>query len=585
MENGGNHAVRREEAARLTSGNRYRRMLIVAVVSVSAVALLPLGIMSWISYRQYREAFRTELTRPMVRFAEAGQQSLEAYLTERMSGLTLVDRANTYEALTETARLDSILADLKETFGGIVDLGVIDSDGTQVAYAGPYQLEGRDYDQQDWFREVATRGSYVSDVFMGYRHLPHIVIAIHAEKPDGDWYALRATVDTDVFHWLVRNRSTRRPERGSACSRCHSLSVPAFSDAFIVNQAGVLQTTSELYGAVLDTTPLPPLQRTDRPRFLSLTDRQGQAVVAAYASIDRSPFNLVLMSPRDEFHTPWASLRRDLMLLTLISGVIILALVVGGALVFVRSAREADQKRAALFHEMEYTNKLAAIGRLGAGVAHEINNPLSIITQKAGLLHDLLSRSDSPPPREKMIELVNSVQKSAERCGGITHRLLGFAKHMDVKQETINLDVLVEEVLSFLEKEASYREIEVVLHKEANTPAISSDRGQLQQVFLNIINNAFAAVDDGGRIAIRIHRAEADMVGVEITDTGVGIPATNLERIFDPFFTTKEGSGTGLGLSITYGIVQKLGGDISVDSEEGVGTTFTVRLPIRRPGG
>ncbi|MFO7895120.1 MAG: ATP-binding protein [Longimicrobiales bacterium] len=555
-------------------------MLIAVVISVSAVALLPLGIMSWISYRQYREAFRSELTRPMLRFAEAGKHSLEAYLTERLSGLSLVVRRNDYEQLTDPAYLDSVLVDLKGTFSGIMDLGVIDDDGTQVAYAGPFELEGRNYREQEWFREVATSGSYVSDVFMGYRNLPHIAVAIHADRDAGRWYALRATIGTDLFHWLVPDPAARPPERGSVCSRCHSLAVPAFSDAFIINEAGALQTPSRLYGAPLDTAMLPQLPRADEPRFHSLVDGRGEPVVTAYVEVDRSPFTLVLLSPHDEFHAGWASLRRDLVLLPLISGIIILALIIGGAVYSVRAARKWDRRRAALFHEMEYTNKLAAIGRLGAGVAHEINNPLSIITQKAGLLHDLLSRSEELPPREKLMGLVDSVQKSAERCGEITHRLLGFAKHMDIQRETINLDVLIHEVLSFLEKEASYREIEIEVQQPDDTPSIISDRGQLQQVFLNIINNAFAAVDDGGRIEISIRRAEGDMVAVTITDDGVGIPSEHLPRIFDPFFTTKSGSGTGLGLSITYGIVQKLGGDITVESEEGVGTSFTVTLPI-----
>ena len=565
---------------RFVPGDRYRRMLIAVVISVSAVALLPLGIMSWISYRQYREAFRSELTRPMLRFAEAGKHSLEAYLNERLSGLTLVVRQNGYDELTDPARLDSVLVDLKQTFSGIIDLGVIDDDGTQVAYAGPFELEGRNYREQEWFREVATRGSYVSDVFMGYRHLPHIAVAIHADREEGRWFALRATIGTDLFHWLVPDHATRRVDRGSVCSRCHSLAVPAFSDAFIVNEEGVLQTPSRLYGAPLDTAMLPQLPRAAEPRFLTLEDGRGEPVVTAYVEVGRSPFTLVLLSPHDEFHAGWSSLRRDLVLLPLISGIIILALIIGGAIYSVRAARKWDRRRAALFHEMEYTNKLAAIGRLGAGVAHEINNPLSIITQKAGLLHDLLERSDEPPSTDKLMGLVDSVQKSAERCGEITHRLLGFAKHMDVKRETINLDVLIHEVLSFLEKEASYREIEIDVNQPEDTPSIISDRGQLQQVFLNIINNAFAAVDDGGRIEISIRPAGRGMVAVTITDDGVGIPDENLPRIFDPFFTTKAGSGTGLGLSITYGIVQKLGGDITVESEEGVGTSFTVTLPI-----
>jgi two-component system NtrC family sensor kinase len=228
---------------------------------------------------------------------------------------------------------------------------------------------------------------------------------------------------------------------------------------------------------------------------------------------------------------------------------------------------------------MEYQNNMAALGRLSAGVAHEINNPVSIISEKAGLLKDLVLMSDAPPPKEKILALLDSVLRSADRCGGITHRLLGFAKHMQVQTEIIELDVLLREVLGFLEKEAAYRGIRIEFDFPEDPPDIVSDRGQLQQVFLNIINNAFAAVEDGGRIQIGIIEEEAGSVAVWIQDDGVGISEENLAHIFDPFFTTKKGAGTGLGLSITYGIVQKLGGEISVQSQVGVGTRFVVTLP------
>ncbi|MEJ2218482.1 MAG: ATP-binding protein [Gemmatimonadota bacterium] len=564
----------------LISRSRYRRMFLVGVLTVSAVALVPLAIMAVMSYRQYRQAFRSEMTRPMLRFAEAGKQSLESYLAERISALARVARESSYDTLQDSRRLDVILSDMKAMGDGIVDLGVVRDDGVQVSYAGPYALTGRNYADQTWFREVATRGSYVSDVFMGHRNLPHIVIAIQSDRGGGRWFALRATVDTDVFHWLVRDRGSRRPEQGSVCHRCHSLGVPAFSDAFIINREGVLQTPSRLYGAVLERAPIPPLPTAREARFIELADSSGVPLAAAFADIDRSPFTLVLLAPRDALHAGWRPLRRDLVLFPLISGLIILGVIIGGSLYVVNRAREADHKRAALFHKMEYTNKLAAIGRLGAGVAHEINNPLSIITQKAGLLHDLLTMSDELPPKSKILELVESVQRSAERCGGITHRLLGFAKHMDVERETINLEALLREVLGFLDKEANYRSIHVELAADDDVPPIISDRGQLQQVFLNIVNNAFAAVDDGGRIEIGIRRQGDTGVAVTIADNGVGIPAEHLKQIFDPFFTTKKGAGTGLGLSITYGIVQKLGGEIGVSSDVGVGTRFTVTLPV-----
>jgi signal transduction histidine kinase len=232
---------------------------------------------------------------------------------------------------------------------------------------------------------------------------------------------------------------------------------------------------------------------------------------------------------------------------------------------------------------MEYTNRLAGIGRLGAGVSHEINNPLSIISEKAGLLKDLLSMSESMPPKEKLIGLVDSVLKSVDRCSTITHRLLGFAKHMDVQHEKINLEILLKEVLSFLEKEASYRNVKVAIDVPEDLPTIQSDRGQLQQVFLNIINNAFAAVrDDEGEIRISMQNTRDNRIEVSIADNGVGISEENLEHIFEPFFTTKKGYGTGLGLSITYGIVEKLGGEIRVKSKIGEGTTFSIVLPMKK---
>jgi len=567
---------------RLISRRRYRKMVFVAVASVSAVAVVPLLIMSSITYRQYEQAFQAELTRPMLRFAEAGKASIESYLSERLSALAMVTRENSVAELREPGRLSALLVNLNQTFGGVVDLSLIDEAGDLVAYAGPLQDPAVSYAGDRWFREVTGRGTYVGDVFLGHRNLPHMIVAILHDATEKESYVLRSTIDTDAFHWLVRARSARRPERDPVCRRCHSLGVLPFSDAFIINRARILQSSSRLYGEVLEPTPLPALPPSRQAELLELEDEGGEPLIVSYAQIERSPFTLVVLSPRVALHAGWLPVRRDLLLFPAISVLLIMAVVIWGSIYVVNRVREADTKRAALYHKMEYTNKMAAIGRLGAGVAHEINNPLSIITQKGGLIRDLLTLSSEPPSNEKLIPLVNSVLKSAERCGRITHRLLGFAKHMEVQWETIDLDVLLREVLEFLEKEASYRDIRVEFTYSDDPPPIVSDRGQLQQVFLNIVNNAFAAVEDGGRIEIGIDKVGEDAVAVSIADDGVGIPEDQIGQIFDPFFTTKKGAGTGLGLSITYGIVQKLGGQISVDSKVGEGTCFIVTLPIRR---
>ncbi|MCK5649845.1 MAG: two-component sensor histidine kinase, partial [Gemmatimonadetes bacterium] len=491
---------------------------------------------------------------------------LESFLSARTSALNMLVQERSYSELRDPRELSRVLSSVDQAFGGFVDLGVIDDDGIQIAYAGPYALEGRSYAAHEWFHAVRARGVYVSDVFLGYRDLPHFVIAVQGNADDGERFVLRATFNTDVINRLV-----------------NSLLMQASGDAFIINGDGILQTPSRFYGGVLEVCPLPRLPYSPQAEILEAEDEAGDPLTISYARIGQSPFTVVLVSPRRALHEGWISLRRNLLVFLAVSVVLILAVVFGGSTYMVNRAQESDIKRAALYHKMEYTNKMAAIGRLGAGVAHEINNPLSIINEKAGLLKDLLMLSQETPPRDKLLGLVSSVIKSADRCGQVTHRLLGFAKHMEVQRETIELDHLLYDVLSFLEREANYRDIIVDFKLVDDPPEIVSDQGQLQQVFLNIVNNAFAAVDKGGHIDIEIARVGPDMVAVTVTDDGAGIPDDHLPHIFDPFFTTKKGGGTGLGLSITYGIVQKLGGQIRVKSRVGEGTSLTVTLPVNAP--
>jgi two-component system NtrC family sensor kinase len=155
---------------------------------------------------------------------------------------------------------------------------------------------------------------------------------------------------------------------------------------------------------------------------------------------------------------------------------------------------------------------------------------------------------------------------------------------MDPEIVSVDLNDLIEEVLGFLELEVKHRNIQLELDLAPDLPAMASDRGQLQQVFLNLVNNSLDAVADGGRVVVRTRAAGAGALEVAVEDNGVGMTRETLQQIFEPFFTTKEqGEGTGLGLSITYGIVRRLGGEIDVKSTPGEGTTFAVMLPVRKP--
>jgi two-component system NtrC family sensor kinase len=247
------------------------------------------------------------------------------------------------------------------------------------------------------------------------------------------------------------------------------------------------------------------------------------------------------------------------------------------------TVRSADDERNAIMAQTEHTNKLASVGRLAAGVAHEINNPLAIINEKAGLMKDLLEFTDEFIYKEKFLQQLTSLQGAVDRSRTITHRLLGFARRMDVKFEPVQINDVINEVLGFLTKEASYHNIEITHDLQLDLPLIRSDRGQLQQIFLNIINNAIDAVGKDGDIKITSFLMNANHLQIDIVDNGPGMPIEVLSKIFEPFFTTKnskEVQGTGLGLSITYGLVKKLGGEIFVDSTVGSGSTFTLVFPI-----
>ena len=541
---------------------RYRKLRRNVIVATASVALLPLLILTVISYRQDVQAYRAENTFSVAQILSNTKRNLQAVVEERRSALALMIREYTYRELADQDALARALGNLNESFGGFVDLGLIDPNGLQAYYTGPYDLKDRSYKDQTWFHEVVLRGSHVSDVFMGHRDFPHFVVALKHEREPGDFYIIRATIDMEMINSFMSN-----------------LSGDPNTDVFLVNQSGVLQTESIFYGNALTKAELTIPSGPRHREVVNLDETERGLVASGFAYIDGTPFILMVIKRLEDPFMHWLSHRSDIIWFLFVSATLILLVIWYGANNLTRHLREADVKRVRAFHNMEYTNKMATIGRMAAGVAHEINNPMAIISEKAGLVRDLVEYSDNFPQSEKLLGLVDSITKSVDRCSGVTHRLLGFARRMEVRKERIHLPDLLKEVVSFEGTETRHKNLKVEFDFQADLPPVHSDRGQLQQVFLNIFNNAVSAVSQGGRIDISAAARERTVV-VAITDNGSGIEPENLRHIFEPFFSTKGEFGTGLGLSITRDIVEKLGGHIDVESEVGKGTRFLVTLPI-----
>jgi len=543
---------------------RYRRLRRISIIITSLVALIPLIIMTIINYYQDQKSYHAESRYAISRILSNNKQNLEFVIEERRAVLSLIIGQQSYQELSDNEKLKAILQDLNNSFGGFVDLGLIDSLGNQTYYAGPYDLKGKNYKDQPWFSEVLVRGEYVSDVFMGHRNLPHFVIAIRHERPSGGVFVLRTTIDMEMINRVF-----------------YSLDLGPNTDAFLINQNGILQTASLYYGDVLSEVNIDIPRRFRHREVIDEYKKEGKWLTSGYAYIENSPFILMVIKQRENPFLHWFYMRTGLLWFLAVSVTLILVVIFYGAGHTVKRLRELDKKRALIFHNIEYTNKMATIGRMAAGVAHEINNPLAIINEKAGLLNDLAAHIADLPQKDKFTGLADSIIKSVERCSRVTHRLLGFARRMDTRKELIDLKQLIEEVVGFQKTELAHRNIDIAFDFPQELQPIESDRGQLQQVFLNIVNNAFSAVDTGGHIKISVSNADSDTVIVTVSDDGVGISEENLKHIFEPFYSTKGEFGTGLGLSITRDIVQKLGGNIEVKSKPGKGASFSVILPRR----
>jgi PAS domain S-box-containing protein len=230
--------------------------------------------------------------------------------------------------------------------------------------------------------------------------------------------------------------------------------------------------------------------------------------------------------------------------------------------------------RVQLEDQLQQAEKLSSIGLLAAGVAHEVNTPLAVISNYAQMLSKQLSTGD---PRAALIE---KIVKQTFRASEIISGLLNFSRTGPAELGEVHLNRIVRESLSLLEPQFRSARVTVEPTLDDNLPPIHGDAGKLQQVLVNLFSNARDAMPHGGRLAVRT-RADNSRVHVEVADTGVGIPPENLAKIYDPFFTTKTtGRGTGLGLAITYGIVQEHHGSIQVRSQPGHGTTFTLEFPV-----
>lgn len=548
-----------------------RKRIFLGIVLVPLVPyLMVLGLSSSFYIQSLTRSSQTTMRQVVANQAMV----IERYLEERLHDLDFVVSSYSEEELSSPVTLALIFQRMRAKSEAFVDLGVIDGAGNHLAYVGPHQLLDKDYSQEPWFLNTWRHGECVSDVFLGFRGVPHFIVA----KVGGSRhpFILRATIDSDVFHRIV-----------------DSVRIGTTGEAFLLNGQGQYQTRQPGKWELLDTVKNAADYLSSSPdiRLFTVSSPPNHEYLAASVPLNHGQWHLVAQQEKREIYHDIRTAGFYVLLITLLGGLVTVSLAffasgrIGAALL------AAEEEKQILRDRLARSVRLAELGEMTAGFAHEINNPLQIIRAELTLVRMITEEWSSglvPASEPTLPELRDSVAQAMlqiDRCAQITASILRFGRHEPAVATTIVPAELLRSLRLLVDKRLQAQGIAWSCEVAADTPQLRGDIGKMQQIFLNLLNNAIDAVVErwghsGGRLEFTAAADTPGWVVLHVRDNGNGIPQAVLAKIFTPFFTTKPPEkGTGLGLAVCYGLVESMGGSIEVASQPGEGTLFSLRFP------
>jgi len=554
--------------------DRYTGMRRMIFFCMILVPVIPFIAVLGIGYYHFTTSLETSTLATMNRIVEDHRQMIDTFLRERRGDLGFIINTNSYEDLTDPEKVYKVFTQLQRYSNAFVDLGVFDQEGIHVMYQGPYRLVGIDYGKEEWFRHTLKEGYYISDIFLGFRRIPHFVVALKREESGKTW-VIRATIDTHVFNELVEK-----------------VRIGKTGEAYILNAQGIFQTARRSGGNLLAKDPDDIHETKPEPgvRTFIRKDARGDECLFATTWLQEKEWMLVVRQETADAFKALRSATSLILFIMILGGVTITVLAYTLTRQIIRRMQRIDEEKHQLGQQLVRATRLAELGQMAAGFAHEINNPLQIMKSDRALIEmifsDLKKKGDLKEPDIKDLEeTLDQLKLQIERCSKITQTILEFGRKSEPTENDVDLGAFISQVTSMITEKASVQGIRLKKEISEQTPLLRSDPSQLQQVLLNLLNNAIDAITDrhgceGGELSIQAGPDRNGRVKISVRDNGAGISPDNLKKIFAPFFTTKPpGKGTGLGLYVCYGIIEGMGGTMEVESQRGVGTTFVVRLP------
>jgi two-component system NtrC family sensor kinase len=543
------------------------------VLFVIVISFVPMLLVSGMLLYEYSISYHEKLYAHLKEVVHRHAQDIDSFLRERLNNLQFLLDSCQNENLLDESVLQEKLFQLQQKYEGeFEDLGLINEKGVQEAYVGRFSLEKAKYSDAKWFQEARQKPYYISDVFLGIRSRPHFIVAVKTLQ-QGRNFLLRSTINFETFNSLAEN-----------------LRIGKTGFAFILNRNGDFQTKPHYDMLSTNKSYMDFIKAGKKAQHgIYIGEIQGSAGVAQAiylaALLKNEDWILVYQQEKKEAFS-------DLIRTQIVAAVILflgaLLIVIMNVILFhkvISHITEVDREKEMMNRQIIETGKLASVGRLAAGTAHEINNPVAIMVQEAGWIEDLLEEEDFQEGKnlKEIQRALKQIGNQGKRCKDITHKLLSFARTSDTQIQNLRINEIIKEVVAISDK-TSYTGISINTHLDDKIPSIYGSQTEIQQVLLNLINNALYALGKhGGKIDISSRLADRYVL-VTVEDNGPGIPEANLDRIFDPFFTTKPvGEGNGLGLSICFGIIQRMGREIEVTSTVDVGTRFDIRFPLKKP--
>jgi two-component system NtrC family sensor kinase len=550
------------------------------------LSLVPLFTVSIISYFSFKNSLHDTISTHIFEIAKNKGIALQKWLFERHTDAEVFAQSPT--VVESVAAIINLKNDLltkekysliakkyiqlvKNKYDSYDEIFILDENGQMLITTE--RMENIKVNR-DYFHEAINGKTYNTNLFLStLTHRPTMVVAAPIKNSKEQIIGvLVERIKLDAINKLMRD-----------------IEIGKTGESYLVNKEGYFLTESKFEAGYTLKKKISTKGTQECKKGKSgvgeYIDYRDKKVLGAYFWIPEMEWSLMVEQDRSEAFQEIQHLKNIIFIIGLITIIVIVVFTLLASEKIVRILKRYDQQFKKQQKQVMRAERLAAIGQLAAGVAHEINNPLGGISNCLKLISTKINKPNPKPKDFKdSIKYLRTSEQELNRCIRIIRNFLSFSKRPNLNPVVTNINTVISELIALIEPQAKVQNIMISKELKSDLPQLMVDAQQLHQALMNIILNSLEAMPQGGKLKVRSGYDQKDeAVKIEITDTGYGIPEENLPYLFEPFFSFRpEGKGTGLGLSIVYEVIDEHNGSIELESEVGKGTTFTVKLPIHK---